>query len=524
MPQLEIQSPGVYGFEKEPSRAPEGISPAKAGFVGWTDEGPSHTPVEVRSVVEFVGVFGNITALGLVPIGMHGFFGNGGERAYIVRVTPADSVSAKADIDLAPIKWTFTMKGEGIWGNVTIVRVRGNRNFLDRTPGSEKFDKSDVLVLRPSDFDAAILQAEESYEAVQFVDPSAGDYILNVLTDPRRPSVLVDLTEVAGGVPSAFDTTQQTDVVLVASGLVNGILTNFVATLGEAVLDGTLRIVAAESTVDDEAQTPGVAPNDVLTDFGFTLPSIPILDGSLSVYGAAQPVSNENVVVGGLINSANTVFTVAASALSDKVHRENTVFRLKYAASASGPNVLAAGVPAATHDLSTTPITVGIVPAIHPGTVSISLDIGAGPVLQLDNGAGVFTPTAELPAGGTINYDTGALTGVTAVLLAASSVLESHNTGSIITKAVVAANDNLELGTLLAGAVSAGTIDHVDSITTPTGNGALAFTTSVAPLFGTTFFLDFVPLQIVDYDLAGVGTGDVGGGTLTADHVTGVVA
>lgn len=527
MPQLEILSPGVYGFEKEPSRAPEGISPAKAGFVGWTDEGPTHTPVEVRSTTEFERVFGSISTAGLVPIGMHGFFGNGGERAYIVRVTPDDSVAAFVDIDAAPVKWTFTMKGEGVWGNTAIVRIRGNRNFLDRTLGAEMFTKYDVLILRPADFDPTILLAEETYEAVQFVDSGAGDYVLNVITDPRRPSTLVDLVEVAGGTPSAFATTQRTDVVLVAGGLVNGIDVNFVASLAEAVLDDTLRIVAAEAVVDDEAQTPSPVPNDVVTDFTLTLPTIPVLDGSLRLFGAGQPVANEGVTVTGAIDDANTIYTVAASALSDKVHREGTVFRLKYAAtgSGSGPNLLHTdGGGGAPHDLSTTPITVGIVPAIHPGTVSISVDIGAGAVFVLDDGAGgLIDPGGVFPLGGaTIDYDTGALTGVTAPLAVASTIVETHNTGSIITKA--AGTDNLELGVALAGAVTAGTIDLVDSVATPTGNGALSFTTSATPTAGTTFFLDFVPLQVVDYDVAGVGTGDIGAGTNTADHVSGAVA
>jgi hypothetical protein len=55
VPILETKSPGVFGFERTPSRAPEGLSPAKAAFVGWTDEGLSNTPVEVRSFEESVG-------------------------------------------------------------------------------------------------------------------------------------------------------------------------------------------------------------------------------------------------------------------------------------------------------------------------------------------------------------------------------------------------------------------------------------------------------------------------------------
>lgn len=526
MPTLEIQSPGVYGFERAPQSAPEGLSPAKAGFVGWTDEGPSHTPVEVRSVEEFRRVYGGLSTKGLVPISVNAFFATGGERVFIVRVTPADAVAADVDVDPVPgpIKWTFTMIGEGLWGNDTTVRIRGNRNFLDRTPGAVKWDKFDILVLRPSDFDASILNAEETFEAVNLVDVTLGDYIVNVMTDPRRPSQLVTVTEGAGGVPAGLLATDIADEVFVAGGLVDGIDVNFTGTLASApVLDGSVRIVAADATVDDEAQTAAPVPNDIATDFSFTLPTIPVLDGSLRVFGAAQPVANEPVTVVGAIDDANTIYSVAAAGLSDKVHREGTVFRLKYAAtgSASGPNLLHTdGGGGLAHDLSTTPITVAL--SAHPGTVSLSIDIGAGPVLQLDDGAGNFPVTAQLPAGGTINYDTGALTGITAPLLAASTITESHNTSSIITKA--AGTDNLELAVALAGAVSAGTIDLVDSVTTPTGNGALAFTTSVSPTAGTSFFLDFVPLQIVDYDVAGVGSGDTGAGTNAADFVTGVTS
>lgn len=525
---LDIQSAGVFGFERAPARAPEGISPAKGAMIGWTDEGPSNTPVEVRSVTDFRNIFGEVSTLGIVPLGVQAFFAMGGERLYIVRVVGAGAIAAFVEIDPlpGPTKWIFTMRGEGVWGNDTTVRIRGNRNFLDRSVTPAVWDKFDVLILRPTDFDPNILGADETFEAVQFVDASAGDYITNVVEDPRRPSRLVTLLEGAGGVPAGLVGSLEEDEVFVAGGSVNGIDTQFAGTLAEApVLDNTLRIVAADTTVDDEVQTVSPTPDDVETDFDFTLPTTPVLDGSLRVFGSAQSVANEAVSVTGVIDGANDTFSVAAGALSDKVHRENTIFRLKYApvGGSTGPNTLHTdGGGGSTHDLSTTPITVGL-PA-HPGTVSIDIDIGAGPVTQLDDGAGNFPVTAELPAGGTINYDTGALTGVTAALAAASTVDETHYTSSIITKAAVAGNDNLELGTALAGAVTSGTIDHVDSVTTPTGNGALSFVTSTAPDTGTAFFLDFVPLQIVDYDVAGSGSGDVGAGTNTADHETGSVS
>jgi hypothetical protein len=84
------------------------------------------------------------------------------------------------------------------------------------------------------------------------------------------------------------------------------------------------------------------------------------------------------------------------------------------------------GAPA-THDLSTTPFTA--IP-IQPGSVTIRGVIAAVTQIAQDNGAGVFPISTLLPAGGTINYGTGAMTGVTAVLDASTQVVGLTNAGT----------------------------------------------------------------------------------------------
>jgi len=541
--QLEILSPGVYGFEKEPSRAPEGISPAKAGFVGWTDEGPSNTPVEVRSTVEFERVFGPISSLGLVPIGIQGFFGNGGQRAYIVRVVPSDAISAWADIDPTPgpTKWTFTMKGEGTWGNDTRIHIRGNRNFLDRTAGAEQWEKFDLLVLRPSEYDASILVSEETYEAVQFTDPDAADYVTTVLTDPRKPSQLVEITEGAGGTPSGLIPSYEEDEVLVAGGSVNGIDTNFSGTLAQgACLDNTLRIVAADAQVDDEAQTPTPAIDGIVTTFAITLPTTPVLDGSLRMFYAKVGDQVDNLGSGpfavGTVNGIDTAFQIAAGALTAPVHRENTVFRIRYAVPAGGsPWVpIGAATPGQIYDLASTPIP-GVTPStpVHPGTLAIAVTtVDDGAQVILDDGAGnLINPLVFQGGTGTIDYTTGAMTGQTlgslgGGLAGGSPVTVTYDESDIITKA--AATDNMAQAVALAGAIGAGTnaIDLVDSVTAPTQSGLIDFTTSTPPQSGTNILVDYVPLGIVNGDVAGDLTelGGVAGAAGSADYVTGAVA
>ena len=529
MPTLEVLSPGVYGFERAPQNAPEGISPAKAAFVGWTDEGPSHTPVEVRSVEEFQRVFGNISSLGVVPISVQAYFSTGGERLVIVRITPADSVAAFVDVDSGPAKWTFTQRGEGLWGNDTVVRVRGNRNFLNRTPGSVGWDKFDVLVLRPSDFDATILQAEETFEALQFTDPDAGDYILNVMEDPRRPSTLIETTEVFGGTPSGLIASEELDEILVAGGAVNGIDTQFAGTVAAPpMLDGSFQIIAADAVVDDEAQTP--VPDSVVTGFNFTLPISPVLDGSMRLFFQKTPLILQSLAptIGAV--GVDTVFAFNAGLLPTPIHRENAIFEIIFAKTApSSPEVLVASVVGpATLDLSTVPLTDT---PIHPGTLSIAVDEdGVGAQTITDDGAGnlIGSNPFILVGGGTINYATGAMTGITSALTNASAVVATYAISGVITKAASA--DNLAQGVALAGALGGGggTIDLADSLTTPVSNGLIALETDTVPLAATSFFITYSPLGIVESSVAGVLTGNVGAPgvtfTNTTDFTTGAVS
>lgn len=74
---------------------------------------------------------------------------------------------------------------------------------------------------------------------------------------------------------------------------------------------------------------------------------------------------------------------------------------------------------AATYDLATTPLSQ--VP-VQPGSVTIRGVIGAVTQIAQDDGLGAFPISALLPAGGTINYALGTMTGVTALLDAGSSV------------------------------------------------------------------------------------------------------
>lgn len=506
---FQLLSPGVKGIEKTPASAPEGLSPAKMGIVGWTDKGPSNFPIQVASVQEFTTAFGGISLKGIVPLAIRAFFGTGGQQAWVNRVVPADALSASVGIDSnpGPTKWIFTANGEGVWGNNLKVRISGNRNFLNTT--TNEWDKFDVRILQPTDFDPTIDEADEVYEQVQFSDSAAFDYLTTVVNDPRKPSLLIKLTTGAGGTPSGLlSVTVPSEAIGTGGGL--PLASRFTATLANIpVLSSTLFITAVSNTFHSLPLAPTLGTiNGTTTSFNFQIPitDLPVVEGSLQMYYQKLFVANENITAAltGTIDGTNTVFTTANGGIMNPVHRENVNFKVKYAvvagaspqplttlstmsmtlASATGfaPGdsvnngagatgvVLTVvgtaitiqiiggtwGTPTGTINdttsVNTTTYTLGVISnasaaynlatrpltstPVHPGTVSIAVNVaGVGLTTITDNGAGILTgQNGSLPGGGSINYATGAMTGVTAPLTAGSTVVATYSMSNIITK------------------------------------------------------------------------------------------
>jgi len=458
MPIVEYRSAGVYGQEKSPARAPDQFSPAKMGTVGWTQKGPTNFPIEVRSVEDFTRVFGPINTRGVVPQTIRAFFGTGGERAWVNRIAPSDATYADVSIDPVPgpAKWVFTANGQGLWGNDLKIRVSGNRNFLNYTTNS--WDKYDLQILAPADFNPAFDDAVETYEAVQFDDPAAPDYILNVIQDPRRPSLLVTTTIGVGGTPASM-----LPVTVLSESIGTGggtpLAQRFLATLANVpVLANTLKLTAVSGTTK-HLPTPTVgAINGTNTDFELQLTNLPVVEGSSRIFYQKRLLTNEVVPASvGLVNSSNKVFTFNAGVVDNPLHREIASFRLKYAGAAAGAQTLTTlGGTSATYDLVGSPTPLASTP-VHPGTLAISVNVeGIGLATITDDGAGNLTGgSGSLPLGGTVDYDTGALTGVTALLVGLSTVVANHDVSSVITKDNV---QTIEVSAITGGPAVAGDV------------------------------------------------------------------
>ena len=123
---LNLRTPGVYLREVEVAQ-PRPVRLSVAGFVGQAERGPLSAPQAVDSWGQFRDIFGDFTGYSYLAYSVFGFFLNGGERCYVVRVAHEDSRAARfvdaetgaafvADADGAEAI-SATAINEGAWGN-----------------------------------------------------------------------------------------------------------------------------------------------------------------------------------------------------------------------------------------------------------------------------------------------------------------------------------------------------------------------------------------------------------------------
>lgn len=95
----EILSPGVF-IEEVPSSAQviQGVSTSNMGVVGYAKRGPADKATLVTSYPQFQRIFGDLVKESFLPLTVAAFFANGGRRAYVVRVTPADALASNCRI------------------------------------------------------------------------------------------------------------------------------------------------------------------------------------------------------------------------------------------------------------------------------------------------------------------------------------------------------------------------------------------------------------------------------------------
>jgi phage tail sheath protein FI len=125
--------PGVY-IQELPSgiNAITGVATSIAAFAGWASQGPTTQATLVQSWTDYTNQFGGLDARSLLGYAVKQFFANGGQQAYIVRLTQsaaittgtATGVSAgQVQIAAGAANLILTAKSPGAWSNTYAIQI-----------------------------------------------------------------------------------------------------------------------------------------------------------------------------------------------------------------------------------------------------------------------------------------------------------------------------------------------------------------------------------------------------------------
>jgi uncharacterized protein len=203
---VTLSYPGVY-IEELPSgtHTITGVATSIAAFVGWAAQGPADQATLVQSWSDFANQFGGLDARSYLGYAVNQFFGNGGQQAYIVRLTsgasPASITITGLDLYSVPVYpltspptlsyvasiTTSVAKGAaglllsaanpGDWGNNYAVNIQPTPN--QGTPHIGRFGLS-VLYIDPTGQAKPV--AVESFPNLS-LDTNDPRYVVNIINE-----------------------------------------------------------------------------------------------------------------------------------------------------------------------------------------------------------------------------------------------------------------------------------------------------------------------------------------------------
>lgn len=227
----EILSPGIF-IEEVPSQATavQAVSTSNMGILGATQRGPTNVATLVTSFPQYQRIFGEQIAESRTHLSMAAFYANGGKRAFVTRVMPADAVSASADIrssrensriltgDGVITVWTDASAGADALATFVAPSSVSMRYRSNGTPVVEG-----VLRNRADGADVALVASVQKYEAriaagsLPTFDPSlpavAPGATVTLTYDPGTGDASIALTAPTGNALTSTTTTGQGTVI-----------------------------------------------------------------------------------------------------------------------------------------------------------------------------------------------------------------------------------------------------------------------------------------------------------------------
>ena len=138
-------APGLYYEVAPPPAAPEPLRSDIAAFVGRTRRGPIGAPIRVEGWRAYIGVFGDLVVAADTPYGIRGYFENGGQLAWIVRLPDDPLVVGLAAAALvfdaswgtALDRYWIAATSPGAWSDGARIELDW---YIDPTQGVPVFD------------------------------------------------------------------------------------------------------------------------------------------------------------------------------------------------------------------------------------------------------------------------------------------------------------------------------------------------------------------------------------------------
>lgn len=211
---------------------PAAVRTDVAGFLGIAQRGPAQTPVRITSWSQFQAVFGGYDRRGWLAFAVNGFFANGGNACWIIRVL--DSAAASPATALLPAvagntALIATATSPGTWANGTQL------NTVDL--GGETFWMS---VDSPA--------GQEVWAGLS-LDASSPRYFERVVNDPVRGSAAINLKPSASPGRAAAGS----GTVTLAGGLdgLDGLVSQLKNFTGDNSPSGMTQGLAALGAIDE---------------------------------------------------------------------------------------------------------------------------------------------------------------------------------------------------------------------------------------------------------------------------------
>jgi uncharacterized protein len=177
---MNLQTPGVY-LREIAIPPPLLLRMSVTGFVGLAERGPLNYPQPIDDLGQFRDIFGDLVGYAYLPYSIFGFFLNGGERCYVVRVAHESASKASLERSASPLIG-FEAINEGRWGNSVSVQIdsQSSREIvltqLDEfvTPNATKAKFKSIAGLAPGDLVTLVHQRDPIREQVAIADINPG--------------------------------------------------------------------------------------------------------------------------------------------------------------------------------------------------------------------------------------------------------------------------------------------------------------------------------------------------------------